>query len=878
MVHLSLKRLAIGACFVFVCAGPAAAEAPFHFDTTPGRLPKTVIPTDYTVSIVPRIKAHTFTGSESVVLKVTKPTRTIVFNTLDMTISSARLDGKPARVRTNNTAQLSTVTLASPMAIGTHTLALVYAGKIQRSAEGLFYQPYRTPAGKTKEMLGTQMESTDARRMFPGWDEPAFRATFKLTVTLPADYAAVSNTPVESAVTKGALKTTTFVRTPKMASYLVVLCAGNLESISGSQDGVKISVWTTEGKKERGRYALESAKKILAYYDDYFGIKFPLPKLDLIAIPGGFGGAMENWGGITFNEQILLFDPSTAAIAQKEDVFSVEAHEMAHQWFGDLVTMAWWDNLWLNEGFASWMGTKSTDHFNPSWHAWQGALGEKSQAMDSDARVTTHPIQQKIDNETEAAAAFDDITYLKGQSFLRMLESYIGEVPFRTGIRSYIAAHKYSSSTTADLWNALAASSGKPVAAIARAWTERPGFPLVTATATCTNGVRSFALAQQRFLLSGTASAGAMWDIPVGIAPAPATGPYTFMQSATTTVAPSACDVPISLNAQDIGFYRVQYDAATEATNLKNFSSFTVENRIGMLDDTWALVQAGRAQAPAYLKLAAAVGADADETEWNGITDALGAMDRLETGKPGDEAFLAYTRQLVRPVFMKLGWDTKLGDSESTQQLRQRIIGALGSAGDKTIIAEAQKRFTKFLANSKTLTPTQQSVIANIVGKYADQATFNQLHKLAKSAATIEERQRFYSAMAGAKDDALANQVLALTISGEFPPEIASNRVGIVQRVAGAGHAKRAWEFYKANRAALYSSLSVFEVVLGIAQAPEAFWNAAPTADLEAYVRKSVPAAAAPQVAKAIERVKFRKQLQARLVPQIDSYLASTAK
>src|SRR5471030_365324 len=417
-MRLSLSHIAAAAALGLAIASPAAAEAPFNFNSTPGRLSKTVVPTDYTMSIVPNVKAHTLTGSETVVLKVTKPTRTIVFNTLDMTISSARLDGKAARVRTDNKAQLSTVTLASPAGVGTHTLALVYAGKIQRSAEGLFYQPYRTPDGKTKEMLGTQMESTDARRMFPGWDEPAFRSTFKLTVTLPADYAAVSNTPIESAVTKGALKTTTFARTPKMASYLVVLCAGNLESISDSQDGVKISVWTTEGKKEHGRYALESAKKILAYYDNYVGIKFPLPKLDLIAIPGGFGGAMENWGGITFNEQILLFDPATASIGQKQDVFSVEAHEMAHQWFGDLVTMAWWDNLWLNEGFASWMGTKSTDHFNPSWHAWQGALEEKSQAMNSDARLTTHPIQQKIDNETQAAAAFDEITYLKGQSFL----------------------------------------------------------------------------------------------------------------------------------------------------------------------------------------------------------------------------------------------------------------------------------------------------------------------------------------------------------------------------------------------------------------------------------------------------------------------------
>ena len=854
---------------------PARAEAPFNFDTTPGRLPKTVVPTDYTIAVVPNVKAHTLTGTETVVLSVRKPTRTIVFNTLDMTIGSARIDGIAARVRTDNAAQLSTVTLASPLAIGTHTLALAYRGKIQRSDEGLFYQPYRTPDGKTKEMLGTQMESTDARRMFPGWDEPAFRATFKLTVTLPAKYAAVSNTPIESAVTKGALKTTTFARTPKMASYLVVLCAGDLESISDIQDGVKISVWTTEGKKEHGRYALASAKKILAYYDDYFGIKFPLLKLDLIAIPGGFDGAMENWGGITFNEQILLFDPATASLRQKQDVFAVEAHEMAHQWFGDLVTMAWWDNLWLNEGFASWMGTKSTDHFNPDWHAWQGALQEKSTAMDTDARLTTHPIQQKIDTETQAAAAFDDITYLKGQSFLRMLESYLGEAPFRAGIRAYIAAHKYSNSTTADLWSALTVSSGKPVAAIARAWTEQPGFPLVTAMATCAGGARSFRLEQNRFLLGGTEPGREHWDIPLGVEPIGGPRTYTLMRTATTNVSGGACGDAISLNARDIGFYRVQYDPATAGTNRKNFGTLAVEDRISMLDDSWALVQAGRANVPTYLGRAARVGADPNQTEWNGILGALQTMAQDESGKPGEERFRAYARAIEHPVFEKVGWDTKPGDDVPTQQLRQAVIGSLGAFGDQAIIDEARKRFAAFVENPKLLTPNEQVVVTGIVGRYASQMTYDQLHGLAKNAKTTEEKRRYYFAMAGAKSDALAQETLHITVSGEMPAEMASVRVGLVQAVATAGHPKRAWEFYKANYAVLMSSLSTFEQVLGIAQAPDAFWNAAPVADLEAFVRKSVPADAAPQVAKSIERVKFRRELQARLVPQLDAYTAS---
>ncbi|GAC1422748.1 MAG: M1 family metallopeptidase [Candidatus Velthaea sp.] len=860
-----------------LCA-PAGAEAPFSFDATPGRLPKTVVPLDYTIALTPDVTAHTLSGTEIVKLAIRKPTNTIVFNTLDMKIGTARVDGKPARVKTDNTAQLSKVTTASPLGIGTHTLALAYTGVIRRTAEGLFYQPYRTPDGKTKELLSTQMESTDARRMFPAWDEPAFRSTYKLSVTLPANYVAVSNTPIERTMARAnARKTTTFARTPKMSSYLVVLTAGELESIGDTQSGVKLSVYTTEGKKNSGRYALETAKRVLAYYNDYFGVKFPLPKLDMIAIPGGFGGAMENWGGITYNEQILLFDPTKATVHQKQEVFSVETHEMAHQWFGDLVTMAWWDNLWLNEGFASWMGTKAEDHFNPDWRVWEAASTEKESAMEQDARLTTHPIQQRIETETQAAAAFDDITYLKGQSFLRMLESYLGEATFRRGIRAYIAAHKYSNSTTADLWKALEASSGKPVAQIARAWTEQSGFPLVTVAATCAaDGRRTLALAQKRFLLSGSDSANATWAIPVGVQAAGSAPAYTLMTGATATVPGGNCADAVSVNNEGIGFYRVQYDAATMDVNRRNVLKLGVTERNGLLDDTWALVQAGMADAGAYLSLATAVGPDLNETEFGGIIGTLGAMQTYEQGQPGEEKFRAYARSLLRPAFDKLGWDAKPGDDVPMQQLRRRVVGALGFFGDSAVIDEAKRRFATFVREPKSLSPDDQGVVVGIVGKYADRATYDRLHDLARKSKSIEEKERYYYAMAAAKDDTLAAETLKVATSDNIPPEIAASRVRLVGVVAASGHSQMAWEFYKANATQLTASFSTFERVLRIAEVPNTFWNAAPANELESYVKKNVPADAAPYVAKSIDRVRFRQALQARLVPEVDTAVAAS--
>src|SRR4030081_170345 len=281
------------------------------------------------------------------------------------------------------------------------------------------------------------------------------------------------------------LKRLSFAPTPKMSTYLFVLTTGELERVTAVVDGVTISVVATTGKAAKGQFALDSAAKLLAWFNDYFGVKYPLPKLDLIAVPGGFGGAMENWGSITFFESRLLFDPATNADTARRPIFNIIAHEMAHQWFGDLVTMAWWDNLWLNEGFATWMATKASEQFYPQWQSWLNGYGAKQFALALDARRTSHPIQQEVVNESEAMVAFDAITYNKGQALIRMLENYLGENVFRDGIRKYMATHAYGNTTTADLWQALESVAHKPVTGIAASFTEQDGVPLIMAETTC---------------------------------------------------------------------------------------------------------------------------------------------------------------------------------------------------------------------------------------------------------------------------------------------------------------------------------------------------------------------------------------------------------
>src|SRR5215467_1521449 len=461
-----------------LATGPAVAESAFSFGATPGKLPKTVAPIHYALDLAPDLDKLSFAGSEVVDIDVTEPTERLVLNALDLTIDAAAVDGEAAPQIASDAAQ-QTVTFVFPhsIAAGRHQLRISFTGRINRFGRGLFMVDYPTAEGR-KRVMSSHLEPSDARRIFPSWDEPAFKATIALTVTVPRAFLAVSNMPVAREEPTGdGKKRVAFQPTPRMSSYLFVLAAGDLERTTIDVDGVTVGVVTTGDKGEHGRYALEAAGELLRYFNDYFGIAYPLPKLDLIAVPGGFGGAMENWGGITFFESRLLFDPATRASDARRGIFNIIAHEMAHQWFGDLVTMAWWDNIWLNEGFASWMQAKAAEALHPDWQTWLSASGFKQAAMSEDARRTTHPIQQPVANESEAMAAFDSITYAKGQAIIRMLENYLGDDIFRAGIRAYMKQHAFSNTTTADLWGALQAASGKPVTEVAAAYTEKGGIP-----------------------------------------------------------------------------------------------------------------------------------------------------------------------------------------------------------------------------------------------------------------------------------------------------------------------------------------------------------------------------------------------------------------
>ena len=855
---------------------PAFAEQPFAFASTPGQLPKNIVLRHYTIHIQPDLEKFTTHGKVIVDLEVLKPAQEIILNALDLEITHAILLGKPdvtLKPKLDLGKQTVTLKLPQPLRPGNYRLALEFNGQIGEQAQGLFYVRYAAPSGK-KVLLATQLEPTDARRMFPCWDEPVFRATFELTAVLPEKFRVVSNMPMEHETpVAGGLKEVKFARTPPMPSYLVLLVAGEMEELNGEAEGVQIRILTTEGKREQGRYALAATKELLAYYNQYFGIKYPLPKLDQIAIPGGFSGAMENWGAITYNESLLLYDPKTSSLQTQRDLFVTVAHEMSHQWFGNLVTTAWWDNLWLNEGFASWMEIKATDHFNPDWQMWLSASSDKSAVMSGDAHPTTHPIQQVVENESEANDAFDSITYQKGGAFLHMLEDYLGPEEFRKGIQQYLSAHLYSNATTADLWNALEKVSGKPIRAISTGWTAQPGLPVVTVQADCINGRQVISLTQQRFTVQDPHPQPLQWKIPIAFSTAAHPERITRLllkNKSTSTTLLDCADIP-KFNVGDHGYYRVQYAPALFDQLQKNINRLTPADRLNLLNDCWAMVEADRASTTGYFAL---VGALKDETTyaiWEQILSTLYLLDALEQKQPGRPAFQQYACRLLRPQFERLGWERQPGEPINAALLRGKVIAGLGHFGDAEIIAAAKKRFETFLSRPETLPPELRPSVVKIAGRYSDQTIYGQIHDLARHATGTEERQLYYAAMATSLDPELAQATLALSLTNEIVPQEATD---LVITVADVGEQNElAWEFATRHMPELLAKVDSFSRNNYVPSILSSFSDSVRADELEAYVKKNVSSDALVKAREAAEEIRFKAMLKQREIPVVDKWV-----
>jgi aminopeptidase N len=881
----SLLLFAALAASTFVSLTPALAEEPFSYATTPGTLPKHVRPVAYRIDVVPDLaKLATadgkedigFTGKVEIDLDVLEPTDSLTLSAQALTFNAASVGGTPATVTLDAAAQTARLQLPSRLAAGRHLLTASYAGKVTSEPSGLYYMKYDTPQGE-RRMLSTQMQPGYARRMFPGWDEPLFKATFTLSAVLPAGFSAYSNMPIAREEPAGTdRKKVTFATTPAMSSYLVVLAAGELGRLQRTVNGIDLGIVAPQDRIETGRYALDTAARALSYLSDYFEVPYPLPKLDNIAVPGGIADsdAMENWGASTYVENVLLFDPAKSSQRTREEIFLFVAHETAHQWFGNLVTPAWWDNLWLNEGFATWMEHKVVDHFEPSWKSSVRGDASKESVMRADAVRTSHPVQQDVADSDAARTAFDTITYNKGSAFIRMLEAFLGEEKFRAGLRAFMRKHAYSSATTADLWIALTEASGTPVTQIAASFIEQPGIPLILLSARCQNDITEVTLRQERFSLNNPYVEKRSWQVPVVIG---RPGDTSATQSVLVGDRPArvtfaGCGQPIKANLGNTGYYRVQYDDEAFALLAKSFGTLAAADRVNLLADTWGLVQAGRVDIGRYLDLTALLKDETELVVWQSVADTLGAVDLLFVGHKGRPAFHAYVRDMTRPLQQRLGWDAKPDDNAETLLLRALTIETMGAAGDPVVIAEARKRFDAFVKKPGSLNPELHSPVANVVGFAADRKSFDALLRLARAAQGSEEKQRYYFALASAADPALGERAIEIARTDkQFP----SGKIAdfINQVVLSSNAPDRLWAFVLKHEKKLLAGANDTERDRLLAYAARPSSNAQVAFQVRWAEGSRASKNAQFESDKSADFIELRASIKPRVVPAVDAWL-----
>ena len=862
-------RATLGLLAALVLASGAAA-AP----AIPTQLPAGIDPVSYDLAIVPDAKALTFSGHVTVTVEARRNADRLVLNALNLAFGAVTIDGAAATAAIDEKTQTVAFSTGRSLASGRHVLVIDYTGRIASSATGFFHVDY---AGG--RMLTTQFEPSDSRRFLPVLDEPAKKATFTLSAVVPADQLAVSNMPeAASEGLPGGLKRVRFQPTPKMSSYLLFFGLGDLERLSRDVDGTTVSVVIRRGQTARGAYALDTAEQLLRFYNDYFGRKYPLPKLDLVAAPGDVSGSMENWGAILFSQTNVIVDPKLSNVGDRQDVYRIIAHEMAHLWSGDLVTMAWWDDLWLNEGFASWMATKATDHFHPEWRPLLTALGDKDEAMLLDARAGSHPIVQRISNVSQAEQAFDAITYKKGEAVIRMLETYAGADAWRDGVRAYLAEHAYGNATSEDLWRAIDKAAGKPVSVVARDFTTQPGVPLIHVASSAAGTTMTLTrladdtqmagvtMAQDRLDLQAQTSRILSWRTPMLIRELDQAAPKTRMISRTS---PQSAGPAVIVNAGQGGYFRVTYDRPAFAPLVDNFAKLSAADQFGLLNDGLALGMAGEQPISNYLRLTAALPADADPLVWREQARTLAGIDGYYGAGPKRAAFRAWTSRLFAPVLARIGFDAKAGEPPTDAVLRETLLLALSQINDPTVNGEARRRFFAASSDLVKLAPGERRWVLVGAARSADAATFQTLRALARNARDPLERNDLYVDLAAVEDEALAAQVLALTLTDEVPTNLAP---GLVREVSQA-HPALAWRFTVDNLPALTRHLDTLGRSTFVPRVAEGSTDLKMVKELTDFAVKNIPPDARGGVQVAISRIRNNADIQTRRLPLIDSWI-----
>ena len=754
---------------------------------------------NYDLIFEPIFSNFTFSGKEIISFNISKPIKRISLNSAELKIKKCYLikNGKTIHTKFSCNEKKEELSITFDQKLnGRVKLCIEFLGILNDRLLGFYKSQYKDKYDKIKYLATTQFEAADARRAFPCWDEPEIKATFDVSLLIDKKLTAISNMPEKSKNEFGSKILVEFERTPIMSTYLLYLGVGEFEFLETKLRNIRIRVVTTKGNKKKAKLSLELTKKFLAEYEKYFGIKYPLPKLDMLAIPDFAAGAMENWGAITFRETILLYDPKTSSTRTKQYIAEVISHELAHQWFGNLVTMKWWNDLWLNESFATFMATKIVDRFYPEWDYWDQFLDDAmNTAMSLDALKTSHPIDVKVNHPSEIREIFDSISYDKGGCILRMLENFVGEKNFQMGLKKYLTKHQYANAQGTDLWNAIGSVSKQPVDKMMKTWINQVGFPLLEVTRK--NSVLS--IKQSRFLLEQTKSSkNSLWLVPLVIDEGNQRQ-KTLMNKKSQKFLLKNKDRNFIMNSGRFGFYRVHYDNKT-----LNSLSLLVDEKILNYIDRWSLqndyfaqVVSGKKSVKNYLDFISAYYDEDNYISSLSLAHHLYSLYIISRREKFSEEFREYAINFLGIIFDRLGWDKRRNEPHTDSLLRSFAIIGMGKLGDKKILSEAELRFKKYLKNPNSLSADLQESVFSLVawnGGHAQHKKFTTLYKKANSQ---EEKLRFLVAMCNFKQKELLLQTLNFTLG----PNVRSQNIQLpIMRINSNIYGREfMWPWLKSN-------------------------------------------------------------------------------
>lgn len=827
-------------------------------------LPTNIRPERYRITLTPDLNNRTFTGQEEVEIEVCSSTDRIVLHAVELEFHEIHLQRharvlEPIAVELDEDRDTATLTFGETLSQGPAVLRMGFSGTLNDQMRGFYRSIYRLD-GEERNMAVTQFEATDARRAFPCWDEPSIKATFAVTLVIPPERIAISNSPIiDDSVDPAGRHIVRFAETPVMSTYLLAFIVGEFDYVeTQTPEGVVVRVYTPVGKAEQGRFALDVAARTLSFFHEYFGIPYPLPKMDLIAIADFAAGAMENWGAVTYRETAILVDPRESSAATRQRVAIVIAHELAHQWFGNLVTMEWWTHLWLNEGFASWIEYLAVDELFPEWGIWtQFVYSDFSRALGLDSLKSTHPIEVEVKDPNEISEIFDAISYSKGASVIRMLAAYLGEAAFRRGLRSYLERHQYSNATTEDLWQALAEASGKPVKSMMDTWTKQAGYPVLAVE----ENAQGLNLTQSRFFLSGEKEEAdpTQWSVPVEISvPGSPAGEGRLLEGRSGTVpVPGSGGDWIKINPGQTGFYRVNYSPRLWGQLRTAVASMNLEaaDRMGLQNDAFALARAGYLPTTRALGLATAYRRETDYTVWADLSSNLQSYKTLLGQEDSYDLFCSFGRDLYQDVYDRLGWEAVEEESHLTRLLRTVVIDQLGGYGGESVIREALRRF-ELIQEGVPVPPDLRVAVYRLVVEYGTEDSYRAVCEIFRQADMHEEKIRCLRALGASRDVSLLEATLRLSLSSEVR---AQDTPFVVASVASNRYGRDvAWEFLKQNWSELDRRYGKGGFLLGriISSTTEDFTTLERAREVEAFFQEHPAPAAARTIRQSVERIR----------------------